>query len=179
MSLRVSDGIGIGTPGRLTPLCAATTPPHDDRAARAPALDAVDPQADEPVVDQHVVARLEHLADHGRADRQLAVRRAVHRPDDDLLAAAQRIGSARSPIRSFGPWRSAISASGRPTSRSASRTRRAHSPCSSCVPCEKLSRAASIPARRAPPSASGVEDAGPIVATIFVRRGGASATVPA
>ena len=27
MSLRVSEGIGIGTPGRLTPLCELTTPP--------------------------------------------------------------------------------------------------------------------------------------------------------
>ena len=152
----------------------------DHRAARATGLDAVDTQAHEPVVDQHVVARLQHLADHGRADRQLAVR-ASRRPDRRRSSSPRRreIGSSRSPIRSFGPWRSAISAIGRPTSRSVSRTRRAHSRCWSCVPCERFSRAPSTPARTSAESASGVEQAGPIVATILVRRGGASATVPA
>ena len=151
----------------------------DHRAARATGLDAVDAEPHEPVVDQHVVARLEHLADHRRADRQLAVRGALGRTDDDLLAAASVTGSSRSPIRSFGPCRSAISAIGRPSSRSVARTSRARSRCWSCVPCERLSRAPSIPARTSAASDSGVEQAGPIVATIFVRRGGASATVPA
>ena len=52
----MSDGIGIGTPGRLTPLCALTSPPtmtrHRARPARPPR-----PQPHEPVVDQHVVPR--------------------------------------------------------------------------------------------------------------------------
>ena len=41
----------------------------EHRAARAALLDRLDPQPDEPVVDQHLVPRLEHLADHRRADR--------------------------------------------------------------------------------------------------------------
>ena len=42
--------------------------------------------------------------------------------------------------------------------------------CSSCVPCEKLSRATSMPAATSLID-RGAADAGPIVATIFVRRG--------
>ena len=63
MSLRVSDGIGSGTPGRFTPLCAVTAPPTSDLAARAALLDLLDREPDQAVVDQHVVARLEHVAD--------------------------------------------------------------------------------------------------------------------
>ena len=38
-SFFVSDGIGTGTPGRLTPLCDFTSPPTIDAAARAALLD--------------------------------------------------------------------------------------------------------------------------------------------
>ena len=84
-----------------------------------------------------------------------------------------RTGSASSPMRSFGPCRSAISAIGRPASASAARTRRARSACSSWVPCERLRRAASMPAPTSRRSISGDSEAGPRVATIFVRRSGA------
>src|SRR5262249_22085806 len=46
---------------------------------------------------------------------------------------------------------------------------------SACEPCEKLRRAPSIPASASARSDSRSSDAGPIVATIFVRRGAASA----
>jgi hypothetical protein len=59
-------------------------------------------------------------------------------------------------------WRSA-----RPA---ASRTRRAVSAWSSLVPCEKFSRATSMPASTIRTSTSGAREAGPTVATIFVRR---------
>ena len=74
MSLRVSDGIGSGTPGRFTPLCERDDARRRSTSQlRAAVLDLADAQADEPVVDQHVVARLQHVADHRRRDRQLAV----------------------------------------------------------------------------------------------------------
>ena len=76
MSFRVSDGIGSGTPGRFTPLCERDRAADEHRAARAAAVDLVDAQADETVVDEDVVAGLEHVADHRRRDRQLAVGRA-------------------------------------------------------------------------------------------------------
>ena len=88
-SLRVSEGIGTGTPGRFTPLCELTTPADDDRAGRAPALDLVDAQPDEPVVDQYLVALLEHVPDHGRGNRQLAVGRSLLRCDRDPVAAVE------------------------------------------------------------------------------------------
>ena len=75
MSLRVSDGIGSGTPGRLTPLCELTGRRRRRRTRARPLVDLVDAQPDEPVVDQHVVAGLQHVADHRRRDRQLAVGR--------------------------------------------------------------------------------------------------------
>ncbi len=61
----------------------------DDRAGRAAALDLVDAEPDEPVVDQHLVARLEHVADHRRRDRQLAVRRRLLGADRDLVAGVE------------------------------------------------------------------------------------------
>ena len=49
--------------------------------------------------------------------------------------------------------------------------RRPSSACSACEPCEKFSRAASIPAAIKELSTSGVDETGPSVATIFVLRG--------
>src|SRR3954447_26683756 len=79
--------------------------------------------------------------------------------------------SSRSrPMRSFGPGRSCRIATWRPTRPAASRTSRAVSACSSALPWEKFSRATSIPASTMRASTSGSRDAGPMVATIFVRR---------
>ena len=61
----------------------------DDAAARPALLDPVDPQTDEPVVDQDVVTGLEHVADHGRQDGQIAVRRRSLADDGDLVAPVQ------------------------------------------------------------------------------------------
>ncbi len=85
---------------------------------------------------------------------------------------SRKVGASRSPIRIFGPCRSAINASGRPTAACTARTRRALSSCSSCVPWEKLSRTPSMPASTSAASVSSSFDAGPMVATIFVRRSG-------
>src|SRR4051794_9827571 len=74
------------------------------------------------------------------------------------------------PIRSFGPGRSCRIATWRPARPAASRTRWATSACSSALPWEKFSRATSIPASTMRTSISGSRDAGPMVATILVRR---------
>ena len=79
-------------------------------------------------------------------------------------------GSSSSPMRSFGPCRSAMSAIGRPTSAAISRTSQARSECPSCVPCERLKRTASTPASMSARRRSRDSEAGPSVATIFVRR---------
>ncbi len=60
---------------------------------------------------------------------------------------------------------------GRSTSSETSRTTCIRCAWSSCVPCEKFSRAASIPARASSSTISCEDEAGPSVATIFVRRG--------
>ena len=80
------------------------------------------------------------------------------------------MSSTSLPIRSLGPGRSCMIATGSPARFAASRTRDAVSACSSAVPCEKFSRATSMPASIMRTSTSGSREAGPIVATIFVRR---------
>ncbi len=80
------EGIGSGTPGRLTPLWEETRPPVTYLAPRSAALDRQDPELDVAVVDQHVVADLEHGAQHGRADRDLAVARCILSGDHDRVS---------------------------------------------------------------------------------------------
>ena len=70
-------------------MCELDEPADDHRAGRAAALDLVDAQPHEPVVDQHLVPRLEHVPDHRRRDRQLAVGRSLLRADPDLVAGVE------------------------------------------------------------------------------------------
>ena len=74
------------------------------------------------------------------------------------------------PVRIFGPERSWRSATGRWSRAAMSRAARITSRCSSCVPWEKFSRKTFTPARMSFSSISGLREAGPMVATIFVRR---------
>ena len=173
VSFRVSDGIGSGTPGRLTPLCEVTTPADDrPRSCARPRSTVADAQADEAVVDQDVVARL-------RARRRSRPARPAARRRVQLSSGAdgdRRRPCAARPARrarrcgASAPAGRRSARSAGPTSASTSRTRRARSACSSCVPCERLSRAASMPAATSARSFSGESEAGPSVATIFVRR---------
>ena len=78
--------------------------------------------------------------------------------------------SASSPIRSLGPGRSWRIATGRPARPAASRTSSTVSAWTSWLACEKFSRATSMPASTISTSVSRSREAGPIVATIFVRR---------
>ena len=78
---------------------------------------------------------------------------------------------SNAPSRIFGPCRSASTPTARPRGvggRAHARDRRAA--CSSCVPCEKLRRATSMPASISSRIASGVDVAGPSVQTILARR---------
>src|SRR5579885_2606242 len=98
-------------------------------------------------------------------------------PTTSTSSSFRRIrGSGSSPMRSFGPCRSAISASAFCSSDCTSRTARATSACWSCVPCEKFIRNASTPASTSVRSESREDDAGPMVATIFVLRGSTDIT---
>ena len=78
--------------------------------------------------------------------------------------------SSSGPIRSLGPGRSWRIATGRSSRSAAARTRWAVRAFSSGVPWEKFSRTTSIPASIIRVSVSTSSEAGPIVATILVRR---------
>ena len=115
-SFSVSDGTGTGTPGTFTPLWPChDTADHDRRADAGPPRRARRAGGR----GRRRSARRGRGAaprEHGRRDGEIAVSVAVLGADDhDLVARVERarLGS-RSPSRSFGPWRSAISASGRP-----------------------------------------------------------------
>ena len=72
-------------------LVRADGPADDDGATCASRLDGIDAKPDEPVVDQDVVAGLEHLADHRRQDGQLSVHASVLASrDDDLVAVGEQ-----------------------------------------------------------------------------------------
>ncbi len=74
------------------------------------------------------------------------------------------------PVRIFGPERSWRRATGRWSRAAMSRVARMTSRCSSWVPWEKFNRKTFTPARRRLSSLSGLREAGPMVATILVRR---------
>ena len=75
--------------------------------------------------------------------------------------------SAIVPSRSFGPWRSASTAIGRPVPASISRTISRRSRWSSWLPWLKLKRKTSVPASNKAWMTSRLELAGPSVATIL------------
>ena len=58
--------------------------------ACAAVLDRIYAETDEAVVDQDLVPRLQDLADHRRADRELTVGSGLGGGDDDLLVAHER-----------------------------------------------------------------------------------------
>src|SRR5690349_20253311 len=74
------------------------------------------------------------------------------------------------PVRILGPCKSARMPMGFSRRPEVARTSAIARPCSSCVPCEKLSRATSIPARINWSMIAGVRLAGPRVQTILARR---------
>ena len=82
------------------------------------------------------------------------------------------VSSATLPTRNFGPCKSARIQHGVPVLASSARIASMRAPCSSRVPCEKFNRKTFTPAVTNLPSMSGLDDASPRVATIFVARCG-------
>ena len=71
-------------------LVRADDPTDQHGAARAALLDRLDAKPDEAVVDEDLVPGLKHLADHRRADGQLAVGRGLAPGHDHVLPTRQR-----------------------------------------------------------------------------------------
>src|SRR5579862_2826345 len=177
LSLRVNDGIGIGTPGRLTPLCELTRPPTTTVATARPLSTASTRRRTSPSSIRTSCPAWSTSPITAGATGSSPSRAASSAQTVICVPRSSRTGSGRSPIRSFGPCRSAISATGCPTSAAISRTSQARSACPSWVPWERFSRTASTPALISARSFSFVSDAGPSVATIFVRRGPCASTM--
>ena len=76
---------------------------HHDGTGRATPLDLVDAEPNEPVVDQHLVAGLEHVPDHRRRDRELAVSRRLLGADADLVAGVEHHGLRELADAQLGP----------------------------------------------------------------------------
>ena len=171
MSLRVSEGIGTGTPGRLTPLCVATRRPTTTVHRARPRSTASTRSRTSPSSMSTSWPGSEDLADAVGATGSSPSRAASSAATTISSPRSRLTGAGKSPIRTFGPWRSAMIAIGRPTSpgplaraRSARRALRASRARSSGVrrPCPPPTIARRV---------SEESDAGPTVATIFVRRG--------
>ena len=84
----VTQALGLAHAGSVPEVVRA----DHDLAARAAVLDFRHAQPDEPVVDQYVVSGLQHVADHGRRDRQLAVGAELLRAYRHVLALLQDDG---------------------------------------------------------------------------------------
>ena len=80
--------------------------------------------------------------------------------------------SGKGPVRTLGPGRSARTPTVRPRRSAVSRTRAMRARCSSAEPWARPRRTTSTPASSRSARTSGLSDAGPRVATIFVRRMG-------
>src|SRR5580765_1766520 len=169
-SLRVSEGIGTGTPGRLTPLCELTRPPTTTaQLARPPSTSSTWSRTSPSSISTSCPGLSTSPITAGAIGSSPSF--ADSSATTVTLSPVWRtIGSASSPIRSFGPCRSAMSATGRPISAAISRTSQARAECSACEPCERLKRTAFTPASISARRRSRESDAGPSVATILVLR---------
>src|SRR5437899_2534362 len=169
-SLRVSEGIGTGTPGRFTPLCELTSPPTTTaHVARPPLTSSTRSRTSPSSINTSWPGSSTSPITAGAIGSSPSV--AASSAQTLIWSPLWRTtGSCNSPMRSFGPCRSAMSAIGRPTSAAISRTSQARWECPSCVPCERLKRTASTPASISARRRSRDSDAGPSVATILVRR---------
>ena len=166
-SFSVSDGIGIGTPGRLTPLFDVDLA-ADEHAAGAPALSMRSTISRTlPSSISTSLPGLEHFADDRRGDGRSPCPRLAADDARRRLRAPRPAQLADAKLRALevGDQRDGRLSSACTARMSPARTRVVR-----VVPCEKFSRAASMPAR-ASARTSRCDEAGPIVATIFVRRG--------
>ena len=78
--------------GQVHALVRGDRPADEHRAVHATLLDLLNLEADQAVVDQHVVAGAKHVADHGRADGKRAVDRVLGADERDVAAAFEDDG---------------------------------------------------------------------------------------
>ena len=161
-------------PGRLRPWCEATGPPTSTAQRRPRRPSPGHAQPDPAVGEVDVVA----LGDRRRQARPTDTGRwSASRRSRSWSSGVSSEPCLEAPPRRPRPRRAGASApagrrAARPRGRSPptpARIRSMFSACSSRVPCEKLSRKTSAPARISSASVSTERVAGPIVATIFVR----------
>ena len=129
--LRVSDGIGSATPGRLTPLWEVTTPPTSTSQRARPRSTSTTRSRTRAVVDQHVVARLRapSRAPPGAIGQVAALGRRP-RPRSIISRATLERDAARRARRrgASGPAGRRSARRGRPTSSCSARTSLARAP---------------------------------------------------
>ena len=117
-----ATGSAAARPGRLTPLCELTVAADEDLAARR---GRGRPRRRAAGRRRRRSARRARAGGPSRArPARPGGRRPARRPRPAIVTSSPRsssTGAASSPMRSFGPCRSAISATGRPTSSCASR----------------------------------------------------------
>ena len=147
-----------------------SAPPCTTAQTTRPAVDPVHPQHDPPVVEADDVAGVQIGGEARVFDRERIVGMPAP-PSTSRIVAPSRISAGPPwPVRIFGPCRSCTTAIDFPRARAASRTMVRRRAWSSCVPCEKLSRATSIPASIRSPIALTSSVAGPNVQTILAWR---------
>src|SRR3990172_3544401 len=173
LSFSVSAGIEILAPGRLIPLLDVRIPPlttwvmisspsiFSTRSSTSPSS-----------------MRMRSPGETSRGSCLYVVETRPASPGTSSVVIAKRAPLTSStpprwamgPVRILGPARSCAHATARPSFALTSRTMRIRSRCSSGVPWEKFIRATSMPARMSRSIISGLDVAGPRVATILVLR---------
>src|SRR4051794_17304171 len=177
-------GRSVASPGMFNPWREATVPPTSTSVSisPSPARTAVTRRRIEPSSRYMISPGWTADASPGQV---IDMRRASPGSPPSPLQTKVRwspmprsaVPSRSAPMRSLGPGRSCRIATGRPARPAASRTRWAISACCSAVPWLKLRRATSMPASTMRTRTSRSLDAGPIVATILVRRSMSARTV--
>ena len=172
VSFRVSAGIGIGTPGRFTPLWELTGAADHHRAARAALLDLPTSRRTWPSsISTSWPGRSTSLITAGLTGRSPSLASCaptitISWPRSSAIVC-EEIADPELRALEVGDQRDRPADLFLRLAQEPTRSRRARS----CVPWEKLRRALSMPARISASIVSLFADAGPIVATIFVRRG--------
>jgi len=163
-SREVRAGMGSAASGRLTPLPDETVPgTTTSRTGRSPASTTTSSTAPSSIRTRWPTARCPSRSGN-------VTGRSPPSPTLTLCLRDSSTGPASSPRRSLGPGRSTITPISRPAACAAARTAAMAARCSSGHPCDRLTRATSIPSATSAATTPGPAVAGPSVTTIFVLR---------
>ena len=171
-SSSVTAGRLMSAPGRLRPLWEESAPPTSTSQRTSSPATSVTRRRIVPSARKAVSPGCRAAASPGQETET----RSASPADSCVVSVKGRPASssttppAISPIRSFGPGRSPSSPTSRPARSAAWRASSIVSACSCGSPWAKLSRSTSAPAAINSVSVCSERLAGPIVATIFVRR---------